>query len=136
MIESQVGMREMGFWIEPELRRSFSANGNPDFVYHLGARLGVLASDGDFKSAAGLPQGDLGLTVKSNTVSGSGQLVWVASRMLPQFGGRRPPSLKIGTGVQLGSLGRVFVNSDSAKAVQTEVTLNGMHAVVFIEKAF
>jgi hypothetical protein len=169
IIESKIGMREMGFWIEPELRRSFSANLNPEFVYHLGARLGVLASDGDFKSAVGLPQGDLqirarefvlggslgttvplgqhflfsaaaqgelGLTAKSSTIFGSAELVWIVSRMQTQFVGRRPASLKVGTGVQFGSLGRLFVNSDSAKALQTEVTLNGFHSSVFIEKVF
>lgn len=168
-IESKVGIREIGFWIEPELRRGFSASSNPDFIYHLGARLGVLASDGDFKSAAGLPQsdlqirarefvlggslgvelpigqrvlmsasaqGDLGLTAKSNTIFGSTELIWVVSRMQTQLGGRRPPSLKIGTGMQFGSLRRLFVNSNVSTALQTEVTLNGLHTTVFMEKVF
>jgi len=77
---------------------------------------------------------DIGATIKSATLRTGGEVSWILSRLVTEGRKERPPSLKVGLGLQFASLSREFSSTELGRSFNTKVTLNGLQSSVFLEQ--
>jgi hypothetical protein len=165
MVTSSVNLAESGFAFYPQVMRPFGEESSffieGDFIltsskgyfvsyanppqpklelsareFSIGVGLGAnIPVAGSFEiSSSG--HFDLGWTSKSTSAQAAAELAWTPDASRAVGAVARTIPLKLGAGVKLTSLGRSFVNADVSRSVETQVTLNGLHLSLFLEKSF
>jgi len=83
------------------------------------------------KSTLGFALATSSLSLKSGL-----EWSWILSRIVIPGRPDRPPGLQLGLSASFASLARRFENNDAARSYKTDVSLNGIHSSLFVEKAF
>jgi hypothetical protein len=164
-VTSNVNLAEYGFSFHPQVSRRFAGQASmlleADFLltssngdlttevippqpklalssreFSIGAGFGVNVPVGTSWELSSNTSFDLGWTSKSTSAQAGAEVAWIP-RSLPSAGAvLNSVPLRLGTVVKFSSLGRRFVNSDTARLVETTVTLNGIRLGLFAEKTF